>query len=242
MEEHLYQQFYEIENTHWWFTARRAILISYLRRRAGNLRLKLLDIGCGTGAILAEASRYFEAYGMDSSAQAIALCTKRGVTNLYVGTLREYPASGKFDVITLLDVIEHIDDDLDVLRQVYARLNEGGHVLITVPAYQWLWSAHDEVNHHKRRYTRSRLGVVVNKAGFHVEHLSYFNMMLFPLAAIRRGLARLTGSREAEDFKVPVAPLNALLRGIFRMEQHLLPYVTLPFGLSVVCWATKSRS
>ncbi len=242
MEEHLYQQFYEIENTHWWFTARRAILIAYLRQHAGDHRLKLLDVGCGTGAILADASQYFEAYGMDASPHAIALCKKRGITNLHVGMLSEYPVTEKFDIITLLDVIEHIDDDLDVLRQTHARLNDGGHVLITVPAYQWLWSAHDEVNHHKRRYTRARLSTVVHRAGFHIEHLTYFNTLLFPLAVIRRGYAQLTGSQEADDFNIPISPVNVALRNIFRLERYALPHASLAFGLSVLCWATKPRA
>ncbi len=243
MEEQLYQQFYVIEDNHWWFTARRSILMAYLLRRVNtDRRLRLLDVGCGTGAFLASASRYFEVYGMDNSPEATGFCQKRGLTNLYTGALEDYPASGTFDIITLLDVIEHIDHDSDLLRHVYGRLNEGGHVLITVPSYRWLWSAHDEVNHHKRRYTRSRLKSVVNDAGFHIEHITYFNTFLFPLAAARRLVARLTGTREASDFIVPGEAVNTMLRGVFSAEQYLLPFLCFPFGLSVLCWATKPRT
>lgn len=243
MEEQLYRQFFEIENTHWWFVARRAILLTYLRHRLGTgQRLSLLDVGCGTGAILADAARLFDAYGVDSSPTAIEYCRKRGVTNLFVGTIREYPATGTFDVILLLDVIEHIEDDLSVLRDAYARLNDGGHVLITVPAYQWLWGAHDVVNHHKRRYTGARLKAVVNSTGFHIEHLTYFNTLLFPLAVLRRMFARGTHAQEADDFRIPPRTINATLQAIFRLEEHLVPYARLPFGLSVLCWATKHRT
>jgi SAM-dependent methyltransferase len=243
MEEHLYQQFYEIENDHWWFAARRKILIAYLRHRVDtSQRLKLLDVGCGTGAILAEASRYFDAYGVDASPRAIEFSKKRGLTKLFVGNLGEYPESEQFDIITLLDVIEHIDDDLGVLKQAYARLNNNGHVLVTVPAYQWLWSSHDVVNHHKRRYTRQQLSVVVTDAGFHIDHVTYFNTLLFPIALLRRVFARAANKQEADDFLIPSGPVNAALYGIFRMEQSALPYTTIPFGLSVLCWASKTRT
>lgn len=240
MEEQLYQQFYDIEDKHWWFTARRSILITYLLRRINpNTRLKLLDVGCGTGAFLANASRFFDAYGTDSSPEAIGFCKKRGLANLHVGTLEGYKAPGTFDVITLLDVIEHIDNDLDVLRCAHALLARGGHVLITVPAYQWLWGAHDEVNHHKRRYTRARLGSVVSDAGFLIQHITYFNTLLFPLAAVRRMFARWTNTQEADDFKIPGTLTNATLRSVFSTERRVLPYISFPFGLSVLCWAAK---
>ena len=243
MEEHLYQQFYEIENNHWWFAARRKILIAYLLHRIDtSQRLKLLDIGCGTGAILAEALQYFDAYGLDASAQAVKFCQRRGLSKLFVGNLDEYPGGKRFDIITLLDVIEHIDDDLGVLKQAYGRLNNNGHILITVPAYQWLWSSHDVVNHHKRRYTRQQLSAVVANAGLHVDHATYFNTLLFPVALLRRVFARAANKQQADDFQIPSGPVNAALRGIFRLEQSVVPYATIPFGLSVLCWASKTRT
>ncbi|MBM2840010.1 MAG: hypothetical protein HW412_538 [Bacteroidetes bacterium] len=242
MDEKLYELFFKIENTHWWFVARREILIRYLRHKVGNQRVTVLDAGCGTGAILADASRYFTIYGMDTSELAIGFCRKRGLTNLFVGNLEEYTEDRKFDVIMLLDVIEHIEDDLGVLHQALARLHEGGSVLVTVPAYQWLWSSHDVVNHHKRRYTRAQLRTVVSNAGFDVHHLTYFNTLLFPLALMSRILARLAHTQEADDFRIPARPINTLLHRIFRLEQYILPYASLPFGLSVLCWAAKPRT
>ena len=243
MEEHLYQQFYEIENAHWWFVARREILLAYLRHRVDTSRhWTLLDVGCGTGAILADASRYFDASGMDASPRAIEFCRKRGLSKLFVGNLDEYPGKEKFDIITLFDVVEHIDDDVEVLAQARSRLNDNGHVLITVPAYQWLWSSHDVVNHHKRRYTRTQLGPVMTKAGFHIDHLTYFNTLLFPIALFRRVFARAANKQQADDFLIPAGPVNATLCGIFRLEQYIVPHISLPWGLSVLCWATKTRA
>lgn len=242
MDEQLYQQFYDIENIHWWFAARRKILISYLLHRADtSRRLKLLDVGCGTGALLAEAAHYFDTYGTDASPRAIEFCRKRGLSNLFVGDLDALPGPEHFDIITLLDVIEHIDDDRGTLRQAANRLNKDGAILVTVPAYAWLWSAHDVVNHHKRRYTQAMLARTITGAGFHIVHLSYFNTLLFPLAVFRRTYARVTGQQEAGDFRIPSGPVNAALEGIFGMEQYALPYVSLPFGLSILCWATRER-
>lgn len=240
MEEQLYQQFYNVEDDHWWFKARRSILMTYLLQRVKvKTRLKLLDVGCGTGAFLAGASRHFDVYGTDNSSEAIKFCRQRGLGNLYEGTLEGYNSPTMFDVITLLDVIEHIDDDVGVLRRVRTLLGKGGHVLVTVPAYKWLWGAHDEVNHHKRRYTKTGLKNVVNDAGFFIEHISYFNTILFPVAAVRRMAARLTHTREAEDFEIPGTLTNAMLRSVFGVERYLLPYMSFPFGLSVLCWATR---
>lgn len=242
MEEPLYQQFYEIENTHWWFTARQSIITTYLRHRVDTTqRWKLLDVGCGTGAILAGASQLFDAYGMDASPRAIEFCRKRGLTKLFIGNLDGYPSGDLFDIITLFDVIEHIDDDLGVLKLAYSRLNSSGHMLVTVPAYQWLWSSHDEVNHHKRRYTRSQLRRLVANAGFQIDHCTYFNTLLFPIALLRRLLAQATHAQQADDFLIPSRPVNALLRGIFQSERYAVPFATLPFGLSLLCWATKPR-
>jgi SAM-dependent methyltransferase len=242
MDEHLYEVFYRIEDTHWWFVARREILTRYLRQRLGANPRTILDAGCGTGAILADLSHSWTVYGMDSSELAIAFCRKRGLRNLFVGTLKEYPEKRTFDVIMLLDVIEHIDDDRDVLQQALVRMQGGSHVLITVPAYQWLWSAHDVVNHHKRRYTKTTLRNVVRSAGFRIEHMTYFNTLLFPLALLRRVTAGLTAADQASDFDIPPRPLNALLRRVFLLEKHLVPRLSLPFGLSVLCWAVKPQS
>lgn len=240
MEEQIYHQFYDIEDTHWWFATRRRILVAYLRHRLHTSPPpKLLDVGCGTGAILADASRYFDAYGMDASPLAIEFCRKRGLSKLFLGNLDAFPGPEKFDIITLLDVIEHIDDDLSVLRQASGRLNEGGSILVTVPAYPWLWSSLDEVAHHKRRYTRRTLAAVVRKAGFRIDHLTYFNTLLFPVAVFRRLFARATDNRGEDDFLVPAKPVNAALHHIFGIEQYTLPHTTLPFGLSLLCWATR---
>jgi SAM-dependent methyltransferase len=242
MDERLYEQFYAMETTHWWFVARREILLAYLAARVPpHSSTQLLDVGCGTGAILGSLSERYGAAGIDASPQAVAFCLKRGLPRVSVGNLADIAAGVQYEVITLLDVIEHIDDDLGVLRDAHVRLRDNGRILITVPAFPSLWSVHDELNHHKRRYTRSGLRHVVSSAGFEVMDLTYFNTLLFPVALLRRYAAKLTHARTADDLVVPSPTINDFLKKVFSIERYLLPRTRLPFGLSLLCWAKKSE-
>ncbi|TAK37407.1 MAG: class I SAM-dependent methyltransferase [Lysobacteraceae bacterium] len=239
MEEQLYRTFYEIEQKHWWFVARQRIVEDLIRRRIGLAPgSQVLDVGCGTGAILSMLSKQFEAYGTDTSPLAIELCGKRGLKNAFQCTLESFPRPDlRFNLITLLDVIEHIDDDLAVLQQARGYLKDGGSVLITVPAYQWLWSRHDDLNHHKRRYTKAGLAGVLDRAGLQPAFLSYYNTLLFPAALAGRMIQKAGGSTSDTTLTIPPSPLNALLTSVFSSERHLLGMSPLPFGLSLVAIA-----
>jgi SAM-dependent methyltransferase len=159
---------------------------------------------------------------------------------LALGTLEgsRFPVEN-FELITALDVIEHIDDDVTVVRQMGDRLSPRGAIIITVPAHPWLWSSHDEINHHVRRYTRQTLRQAIEAAGLRVEYLSYFNTLLFPLALVQRAFARLTGRRLDDGLTVPAAWLNGTLRWIFALERHAVGRVELPFGLSLLAVVRK---
>jgi SAM-dependent methyltransferase len=241
MDEYLYRRFYEIEQRHWWFVARQDILCRYIET---VLKLPhdahVLDVGCGTGAMLKELSKRYVAYGVDSSDTAIAYCNKRGLHNTFVGNLDALPENETFHLITFFDVIEHIDNDIDVLCEAFKLLNEGGSVLITVPAYQWLWSKHDELNHHKRRYTMHRLALTVQRSGFQLIHMTYFNTLLFPLAVIRRMWDKMLNDN-VDDLALPPAIINKLFLEVFRLEKVLVPHLVLPFGVSILCHAVKPR-
>lgn len=236
MDEQLYHRFFEIEKRHWWFVARQAI-VEYLVAHRCHLfpGAKVLDVGCGTGSVLAGLSKQFEAYGTDTSPSAIEYCRKRGLKNAYVCTLQDFPHTElRLDLITMLDVIEHIDDDVQILHQAWNRLAPNGRILLTVPAYQFLWGPHDVANHHKRRYTRSLLKKVMDQSGFIVETVSYFNSILFPLALIRRGIGLLIAERQDEFMAIPPRPVNALLKSVFMMEKYVVRRASFPFGLSVL--------
>ena len=214
MDDALYHLHYQQEESHWWFAARSEI-VRRIIARYGNLQPgdTILDIGCGTGAILKELSQTYNAVGIDMSPLAIEYSKKRGLANVFQMTVQEFPRD-KFNVkgILLLDVIEHIDDDLDVLRAAreIVAANDG-RVIITVPAYMWLWSSHDVANHHKRRYTRRRLREVLENAGLEPVKMSYYNTLLFPLAVVKKLLSRSkTAAKASEAVDQPSTFVNSV--------------------------------
>lgn len=235
----------DAERDHWWFAARRSIVLAQLesalepRRTFRRETLRILDIGCGAGGMLSFLSNWGEVAGVDASPEAVAMAAATGVGDVRHGSLPGDipfdPAS--FDVITLLDVLEHVDDDVMALEAVRRLLRPHGTLIMTVPAYRLLWSGHDVVNEHRRRYVRGELRHKLQEAGFTVDRLSYFNTLLFPPIALARFLGRLRrGTPTADTGRVP-APLNAMLRSIFGVERHLLGATNLPFGVSLLAVA-----
>jgi 2-polyprenyl-3-methyl-5-hydroxy-6-metoxy-1,4-benzoquinol methylase len=241
MEETFYRTVYEIEKVHWWCVARQRIVEDVIDRRLQLPPLaRVLDVGCGSGAVLEALSARFEAYGTDTSQLAIDLSRQRGLTNAFCCTLATFPrAELRFDLTTLLDVIEHVDDDLAMLKYAHHYLKPGGWALVTVPAYQFLWGPHDVVNHHKRRYTRAGLRRVLQAAGLELRLLSYFNALLFPAALAAWAGEKVAGIGSDPRPGVPPAPLNTLLTTVFSMEKYLLRGLTLPYGLSLIALARR---
>ncbi len=244
MEEQLYRKFFEVETSHWWFVARQEIVHHIVRTQTSLTHgANVLDVGCGTGAVLASFSKDFNAFGTDTSPLAIEYCKQRRIEKAFVCSLDTFPFPNlRFDLILLLDVIEHIDDDQGIVNQAARLLKPGGYLLITVPAYEFLWSHHDEINLHKRRYVKKRLGNVVEQAGLSLSLLSYFNTFLFPLALLGRLSENLLGSTKDRTLDIPPSFVNSLLGYIFSMEKFLLGRVPLPFGLSIVALAKKAEA
>lgn len=240
MEDFLYPVFYAIEKEHWWFSARQDIIREFMVQFPQSPKLKLLDVGCGTGAFLEEFSTWFDAQGIEPSPAAVEFCRKRGLSNVKVGVLAQHPLTDKADIMTFLDVVEHVEDDRQLLRDAYQRIASNGYILITVPAYRWMWSKHDDINHHKRRYSKESLRLLVRDAGFDIVHLTYFNTLLFPIAAAKRLLSRLLRLQEGDEFTIPPKPINALLHSVFALERLVVPRYSFPFGLSLLCLARKA--
>jgi 2-polyprenyl-3-methyl-5-hydroxy-6-metoxy-1,4-benzoquinol methylase len=257
MDPSLYHAFYEIEDRHWWFSGRRRIVDTLLRRFLGAHKndsapretLRILDVGCGTGGMLPVLSRHGRVTGIDQEPLALDYCRRRGITDVHLQ--ESYDAPAAFDVVTLFDVLEHVDDEAGFLKKVGRWLRPGGLLLLTVPAFPMLWSAHDELNQHRRRYTRASLLPVLEAAGFQVEGASYFNMFLFPVAAAVRLLAgkppstnSRAGHPSASEEKraldlLRIGGSNTLLSGLFGSERHLLGRMNLPFGMSLYAAARK---
>jgi SAM-dependent methyltransferase len=238
MEERAYPRMYRVEKEHWWFAARLGIFLHYLDRRVhATPQTRVLDVGCGTGAVLEEFSRRYQAFGIDPSEQAIEFCRQRGLTNVWAGLLNDFQHDKPYDLITMFDVVEHVPDDIGLLKEARRRLVPGGQLMIAVPAYMWLWSHHDVGLHHQRRYSRGTLAPVVTGAGFTIEHLTYFNTLLLPAAVGRRIVQQITGGETMDDLELPSPGVNKVLRTIFELETPVLPSYSLPFGLSLLCLA-----
>ncbi len=240
MEAELYQKFYDVETSHWWFSARRKI-IYYVIRNILKLKEKsaVLDFGCGTGGVLDILTDEYTTYGADTSELAIDFCKQRNLQNII--SIQELQKEKKyenmFDLITVLDVIEHIDDDVSALKDIYPLLKKNGCLFITVPAYQFLYGPYDVLTQHKRRYIKKNLEKVVTLAGFEVVRTSYFNTFLSPLMIIARLIKAKTGSHNDTD--IPVKPVNVILRNIFNFEKFCLKFLSFPFGISIMCIARK---
>jgi len=220
MDEILFREFREVESRHWWFVARREILLAVLRRALPR-GARLLDVGCGTGFLLERAREFLDVHGVDVSPIGLAMCRERGVTQVREGSAYDLAsvADETFDCVGLFDVIEHLDDDVAALRNVSTVLRPGGRALVTVPAFQALWSEHDVVNQHRRRYTRAQLAAALRASGFEIEKLTYFNARLFPLAVASRVVGRALRRRPGGELSVPPAAVNALLTRIFAGER-----------------------
>jgi SAM-dependent methyltransferase len=242
MDRVVYDRMAAHDSTHWWYRARRDILADYLARFGGlPAEARILEIGCGTGHSLPMLSRFgaVEAIEIDPAARAIAAeRLGREVGDAPLPALTGV-APGAYDLIAVLDVVEHIEDDVAALAAMRERLAPGGKILITVPAHPWMWSAHDVVNHHHRRYTKATLRRAIGAAGLKPEKLGYFNSLLFPLAAAARVAGRMRGRDDSDD-SPPPAPVNALFERIFRLERHLVGRVPMSPGVSIVTLAVPA--
>ncbi|MFS0773128.1 class I SAM-dependent methyltransferase [Sphingomonas sp. 1P08PE] len=239
MDRIVYDRMAAHDSTHWWYRARRDILADYLTRY-GELPTdaRILEIGCGTGHNLPMLARFghVEAIEIDPAARAIA--GERLGRPIGAAPLPGLPGveRGAYDLVAVLDVVEHIEDDVAALAAMKTLLRPGGKILIAVPAHQWLWSAHDVVNHHHRRYSKKTLRAAIGAAGLVPDKLGYFNSLLFPLAAGARLLGRLTGRDDSDDSPPP--PLvNSLFEGIFRLERHMVGRMPMAPGVSIVTLA-----
>jgi SAM-dependent methyltransferase len=242
MDRIVYDRMAAHDSTHWWYRARRDILADYLTRYAAlPTGARILEIGCGTGHNLPMLAGFgsVEAIEIDPAARAIASARLgRPVGDAPLPALPGIERAA-YDLIAVLDVVEHIEDDVAALAAMRECLKPGGKILIAVPAHQWMWSAHDTVNHHHRRYSKRTLTAAIAAAGLRPRKLTYFNSLLFPLAAAARVAGRLTGRDDSDD-SPPAKPLNALFETIFRLERHAIGRVPMTPGVSIVTLAEPS--
>jgi SAM-dependent methyltransferase len=243
MKEHTYPIMFRIEQSHWWYTGRRKILTSFVEdicRRVKDRRPRILDVGCGTGANLLMLSQFGDAEGVDISEDALAFCRERGLEKVKLGAGEALPYDdGAFDLVTGLDVVEHMDDDLAGLREMRRVLRPGGRVLLFVPTFMFLWGVQDDVSNHRRRYRLPELRPVLEQAGFEIERMTYANITFFLPILLMRKLMRLTGIKAESENNINVSALNGVLGSLFGAESVVLRFMNIPFGVSGLCVARK---
>jgi SAM-dependent methyltransferase len=227
-----------VENFHWWFVVRRKLLKSILSSVNLPINSLTLDIGCGTGSNLGTlASSGFYTIGLDRSIYALTLVknrTKKDDLHLIAGDLSNLPIKTKsVGLIIAMDILEHLEDDVNGIRESYRALADGGVLIVTVPAFEFLWGIQDVVTGHQRRYLRRDITKKLREAGFDILKSSYFNFFLFFPILIGRRIVRLFGLKIESENELNFSLMNFFLKAIFSLELHTLKYFSFPFGVSI---------
>ncbi len=243
------------EDKHWWFAGRTRSLLNMMDRVIKpNGQKRVLDIGCGAGNMFHHLARYGPVVGVDNNPKPLAVALDRGY-DVREGEAENLPfEDDSFEVVALLDTVEHCDDDRAILQECYRVCAPGGYMIVTVPAFMWLWSHNDVLNDHKRRYTNKDLRLALAEPGFETHRITYNNFLVFPLAAAMVLLRRRAGQEpelgsphfDDESYQVEMEPapplLNAILSAVTWTEAQILRWINLPVGTSIICIARKPTS
>lgn len=244
MDPHAYVEMSLTEDQHWWFVARRGIVSDCISRLNLPPTISILEVGCGTGGNLNMLSKFGSIHGIEMDQEALHLAHKKTGHRLPLSYGKCPDAipfdNERFDLICLLDVIEHIEDDVSALLALKERLAPGGKIVITVPAHPWMFGAHDTFLHHYRRYTKPQLAELLLKTGLEQQRMTYFNCLLFPLTAMTRLVEKVFSRKQAIGTQTPSNLINKTLCAIFSSERTILKNSNLPFGVSLLCVA-KSK-
>jgi SAM-dependent methyltransferase len=238
MERDYELQTHRAEDRHWWYRGRRTVLAKMIDSLELAADPRILDAGCGSGRNMVDLARRGSVTGVELSETSARLARERGVGEVVLGSVLEMPfTDASFDLAVCLDVIEHLEDDAAALRELRRVVSPGGRLLVTVPAYQWLWSGHDEINHHHRRYTDSSLSRAAEQAGWTQVRSTHFNALLLPAAILLRVLDRFNRSttKSSLDLWIPPGPLNWVLERPLLLEASLIGRGgRIPAGLSLL--------
>lgn len=244
MQQHTYAIMDRVEDSHWWFVGRRAILETFLKQVSSSLATgttepRILDVGCGTGANLEMLAQFGNAEGVDVSDDALEFCQKKGLT-VQKGLAETLPYGDEtFDITTALDVIEHLDDDIAGLKEMFRVTKKGGYAVIFVPAFMWLWGVQDDISHHRIRYTKAQITERLEKAGFIIDRATYANFTFFAPILGGRTIMKLTGIKPESENNITINGLNGIFGKLFSAERFWLKNLNFPFGVSIVITAKK---
>ena len=242
MEREVYEAMAEHDERHWWYRARRQVVAELIRRKVSLPEgARLLEIGCGTGHNLTMLGEFGSVDALEVDPIARGMAEKRlgrTVLSSPLPALDGLP-DDTYDMVAALDVVEHISDDTAALEGIARVLKPGGKLLMTVPAHQWMWSAHDVVNHHQRRYSKGGFKRLVDKSPLQLDSIGYLNSLLFPLAMAQRLGSKITGKEDA-NLAPPAEPINQVLERVFALERRVIGRIPLPPGLSLFAVASAT--
>jgi SAM-dependent methyltransferase len=237
---------FDIEETNWWFVARRRLVRRFAEQVRAELGrpLRILDVACATAMSFRFLADLGTIRGLDISNETIHFAKQRGIDRIVRGDAQKMPfRDGSFDLVLALDAFEHFPDDVGSMGEVRRVLAAGGTLICTVPAYMSLWSPHDDAFHHLRRYTRGELGSKIRGQSLDVKRLSYYSMFLTPPLWVFRKLRKLTarGKPASSDFTIPLPGIvEGSLAGLMKLEAFMLRFVDLPVGASLICVSRKN--
>ncbi|MBI5101359.1 MAG: class I SAM-dependent methyltransferase [Nitrospirae bacterium] len=249
MEISEYRAMYNSEERHWWYVSLHELIAHCVNReRRGNGLLKIFDAGCGTGRLCQILSEHGTVSGCDVSDTAISFCRERGLETVRLEDLNSFdPGTDCFDIITSIDVLYHraVIDDTEIVRRLYGSLKPGGLLIVNLPAYEALRSAHDRAVHTGRRYTRARVTDMLTASGFVIEKASYRVCLLFVFIAAFRLLKNIfpkpSALGQSSEVELSNRMINRILLAVMRVEHLAMRHISMPFGLSVFAVARKPR-
>lgn len=247
MSEKLLEKFFKVEMTHWWWTGRKSIIISILNTGLMGRKNIILDAGCGTGSNLIFLSQFGITYGVDISEVATKFCRIRGIKNIVTSDVSKLPYKDNFfDVVSCMDVVEHIENEEKAIKEIFRVLKPGGKLLLTVPALPFIFSNHDKAQGHFRRYSRKHIRKILVSCGFEEERTTYFNTLLSPPIILIRLLSKLEPFSKLADFDARLnydiykaQIFNTFLSSIFSLEAKILRRRDIPFGVSILAFYNK---
>lgn len=243
MKETEYGQMAKFEKKYWWHVGRKFILAKILKKWAGQKTKNnlIIDFGCGTGGNFEFLERFGKVIGIDNSETALAFCSGKSATRLFNGNNIPFPDDSA-DLITTLDVLEHIDNDSEILKEHWRVLKKNGKILITVPAYRFIWSEHDEALGHRRRYIAGELKNKLRQNGFRVVKISYAVTFVFPIILFYRvykGIFPNNPLKPKTSYVILPEFINRLFINFMKLESLLIDRISLPFGCSIIAFAEK---
>jgi 2-polyprenyl-3-methyl-5-hydroxy-6-metoxy-1,4-benzoquinol methylase len=239
MEKQYVQKYAELYHHHWWWRAREEIIVDTLRRTFGlNRSLKILDVGCGDGLFFDRLSSFGTVEGVEPEAEAVSAANPHR-SKIHICSLEDFSPSAPYDLVLLLDVLEHLERPVEYLRLALSKLSAGGKVLITVPAFSFLWTTHDDLNHHQERYSKNSFRKVAEAAGMIIQEQRYlFHWVYFAKMLVRAKEAALGSKPQSPN--IPWGPANSLLRAGTVAEYKILRPLNLPFGGSLMVVGVKA--